>query len=663
MMLPARDYHATRIATPGKLPKGLDRWAHDALGRLRGGGRTLQRYREQAEQIVARSLQQRLLSERRLREELQQMQAHFRRRQKGYEAQLPEALALLAESAERTLGMRPYPVQVLGALAIHHGCLAEMATGEGKTLTACFPAILAAWSGRPCHVVTANDYLASRDAGIMAPLYRFAGLSAGWVGGEMEPAERRSNYARGVVYTTSKELLADFLRDRLQPGLCSDAARRQLRRLLDPRAVQNDARVMRGLDTAIIDEADSVLIDEAVTPLIISATQENRALTETSLLAQRIADSLVPGEHYRSEERYHEIRLTEAGRARLGAAAEELPGLWRGEARREELVLTALSAREFYRRGKQYVVEEGKVVIVDEFTGRLMPQRTWRQGLHQAIEAREGLALSDPSETLARLSFQRFFRFFRHLGGMTGTAREAAGEFWHIYNLPVLAVPTHKPCIREILPSRVYADRQSKWRAIADEVLECHRAGRPVLVGTRSIAASEELAAMLSGQGVPCQLLNAVRHREEAQIIAGAGQRGAVTIATNMAGRGTDIHLGRGVAELGGLHVIVSERHEAGRIDRQLIGRCSRQGEPGSARSYISMDDELLRRFAPRPARRLLARALAENRPGAAALVEKTLALAQQAAQRLAFRQRETVLQTDDWLSDALSFARSEVEG
>ncbi len=660
MILPAHDYQSLRMTTPGKLHKGLDRCVNDALGRLRSRRSILEQMHRQAGEIVGRSLQLRALPERELQQQLLQLQGHFRRRKKGYESLLPEALTLLAESAERTLGMRPYAVQILGAMGIYQGNLAEMATGEGKTLTACFPAILAAWSGVPCHVITANDYLASRDAEHMAPFYAFCNLQTGWVGSEMDTSERRGNYAQGVVYTTSKELLADFLRDRLQMGSCSQASRRQLRHLLDPAARRASGLVMRGLDTAIVDEADSVLIDEAVTPLIISHPQENSAFTDACRLAAEIAESLTPDGDYQIEPRYREIRLTEGGRDRIEARASALPGLWRG-ARCEELIVTALTAREMYQRGKQYVVEDDKVVIVDEFTGRLMPQRTWRQGLHQAVEACEGLPLSDPSETLARLSFQRFFRLFRKLGGMTGTGREAASELWHIYNLPVLAIPTNKPCIRKVLPSRTTADRQAKWQAIAEEVGECHTAGRPVLVGTRNVAASESLAEMLAEHGIPFRLLNAQRHREEAPIIAAAGLPGAVTIATNMAGRGTDIKLGKGVIELGGLHVIVSERHEAGRIDRQLFGRCSRQGEPGSVRAYISMDDELLQRFTPRPARRLLAQAIAKERPGAGALAEKTMTLAQQAAQRLAFRQRKTVLQTDDWLTDSLSFARSEV--
>jgi len=301
-------------------------------------------------------------------------------------------------------------------------------------------------------------------------------------------------------------------------------------------------------------------------------------------------------------------------------------------------------------------------VIVDEFTGRMMPQRTWRHGLHQSIEALEGLPLSDPSETLARLSFQRFFRFFRKIGGMSGTAREAANEFWHIYELPVLSVPTNKPCIRKVLPGRFYPDQKSKWQAICDEVGACQETGQPVLIGTRSVAASETVAGLLRERNIPFQLLNAVNHREEAKIIASAGQTDAVTIATNMAGRGADIKLGKGVAELGGLHVVVSERHESGRIDRQLCGRCARQGDPGSTRTYGSLEDELVLQYGPKSLLKLVSKTISRSRPESTRLVEHLISLVQQKAQRQAFRQRKFVMQTDDWLTDALSFARSEIE-
>jgi preprotein translocase subunit SecA len=545
---------------------------------------------------------------------------------------------------------------------MHQGYLAEMATGEGKSLTACFPAILAGWTGRPCHIITVNDYLAGRDADEMKPFYSFCEVSVGYISGEMEPVERRTNYKKGVVYTTSKEILADFLRDRLKIGLSHQPSRRLIRHMLQCRRGRHEGLVMRGLDTAIVDEADSVLIDEAVTPLIISHPQENDHLLEACRTACEIAESLTSGVDYQTEQKYREMTLTKSGSKKIEALAAHLPGLWKGRARREELVMQALNAREFYHRDKQYAVQDGKVIIVDEFTGRLMPGRTWKHGLHQAIEAREGLDLSDPSETLARLSFQRFFRFFRNLSGMTGTASEASDELWHIYGLPVLSIPTHRPCLRKQLPDRVFPDDGKKWGAIADEIDRLHQTGRPVLAGTRSIRASERLAGMLERRGLPFNLLNAVRHSEEAAIVAAAGTQGAITIATNMAGRGTDIKLGRGVDRIGGLHVIATERHESNRIDRQLFGRCARQGDPGSAQAFISLDDELFRRFVPSQFRRLLFHAAEKKIPATQGIAEMCLAYAQKAAQRLAFRQRRGVLQMDSWMEDALSFTGSGVE-
>ena len=523
------------------------------------------------------------------------------------------------------------------------------------------PMTLAAWTGLPAHLVTVNDYLSDRDAAEMRPFYTFCGVSVGCVTGQMREEERYLNYQKGVVYITSKELVADFLRDRLRLGKLEHPTRRLIRKMLKAQPSGADGIVMRGLDTAIVDEADSVLIDEAVTPLIISRERENETLREACRVASEIADSLTAGTDYKVNLKYKEIRLTDAAEHSIQAVSEKLPGVWQGALRREELVQQALTAREFYHRDKQYVVDEDQVTIVDEFTGRLMPNRTWRAGLHQAVEAKEGLDATSPTETLARLSFQRFFRLFRRLGGMTGTASEATSEFWHIYGLPVFSVPTHKPCVRKTYPDRVFASGRDKFEAIVEEIVQCNETGRPVLVGTRSVQASEALAAMLRGLDLDFNLLNATRHSEEARIVAAAGQHGKVTIATNMAGRGTDIKLGRGVADLGGLHVIASERHESRRIDRQLFGRSARQGDPGSARAYMSVDDELIQRFVPAWIRERLQHAVEANLPVAPQLAKRTLAYAQRSAEKLAFRQRKSVLQTDDQLEQSLGFSGSTV--
>jgi preprotein translocase subunit SecA len=654
--LPTRDYRRTHVETPERLHQGLDALVHGLAGwRKRATvGRDLQREADRITELAGELVH---LSDRRLRERLDEARTHFRRQAPGCEEALPEALACMVEAAHRTLGLRPYPVQVMGALALHRGYLAEMATGEGKSLTACLPSVLAAWTGRPFHFVTVNDYLADRDAVEMAPFYTFCGVTVGCVQGPMEPRERRANYDRGVVYTTLKELVADFLRDRLIFGALNDPSRRLLRQLLQPGLRDPEGVVLKGLDTAIVDEADSVLIDEAVTPLIISRARENSSLVSACTTACAMAQALRTPADYLVEPKYKEIILTKEGSRRVEEQSRLLQGIWRAPDRREELIRQALTAREFYRLDQQYVIQEGKIVIVDEFTGRLMPNRTWREGLHQAVEAKEGLSVNDPSETLARLSFQRFFRLFRKLSGMTGTASEASAEFWHIYGLPVLAIPTHRPCLRTVLPDTAFAREADKWEAIVAEIARWHKTGRPVLVGTRSVQASERLAAMLSGRGLAFNLLNAVRHKEEAQVVAAAGEEDRITISTNMAGRGTDIKLGRGVAAMGGLHVIATERHESGRIDRQLFGRCARQGDPGSVQAFMSAEDELIRRFVPAPLRNRLANALSLGAPGAALMAKTALFHAQRAAQRLAYRQRRNVLKMDTWLEDALSFA------
>jgi preprotein translocase subunit SecA len=474
----------------------------------------------------------------------------------------------------------------------------------------------------------------------------------------MPPSERVRGHAAHVTYTTSKELAADFLRDRLQLGAGASATRWSIRLLRDPAHAAQRGVVMRGLHTVIVDEADSVLIDEAVTPLIIAGNESRSGTDEAFQRAWSLAAALTPGVDYRRDDHHREVELLPGGWHKLDALREHLPALWQSRSRRQELVTQALTAREFFHLGRQYVVEEGKVVIVDEFTGRLMPMRKWRHGLHQAIEAKEGAAISTLDETLARMSFQKFFRLFHHLSGMTGTGQEAASEFWRIYHLPVVCIPTNRPCQRRDLPDRVFAEAKSKWEAISEEVVVRHATGQPVLVGTRSIMASEQLAHRLQSHGLNPTVLNATRHREEAQIVEAAGQRGRVTIATNMAGRGTDIVLGPGVADLGGLHVIATERHESRRIDRQLIGRAGRQGDPGSAQAFVSADDELVQRFAGAAVRNALAQAARRQVRGAEQLASAVFANAQRTAQRQAFKQREQVLKLDDWLETALSFAR-----
>jgi preprotein translocase subunit SecA len=656
VITPTQEARRTQYHPPERLLKGVDATVHSWLGVFQRRPQVLAALRRDAEKVDALAPTVADLSDHLLQEKLHQYREGFRRGGRSEHDLIVPALAAIREASHRKVGLRPFVVQLMGALALHRGLLAEMATGEGKTLTAGLAAVLAGWTRHPCHIITVNDYLVQRDAEWLRPLYKFCGVRVGFVTAAMDPAARREGYGCDVTYVTSKEVLADFLRDRLRLGELKEPSRRLIRRLIHPQLAADDGLVLRGLHTAIVDEADSVLIDEAVTPLIISTQHENEALRQVVQVAQEIVAPFEPAVDYQVNQRYREVELTSAGYEKLASRCTSLTGIWRGTDRRLELVRQALLAREFYLSGKQYVVVDGKIVIVDEFTGRPMPQRSWRQGMHQAIEAKEKVPISDPAETIARLSFQRYFRLYDRLSGMTGTAREAAGEFWQIYRLAVISIPTNRPCIRQQWPDRLFPDDRSKWDGIADDIQRLNATGRPLLIGTRSVAASEKLGAMLQERGLYFRLLNAVRNQEEAAIIANAGYRGQITIATNMAGRGTDIKLDHGVAELGGLHVIATERHESRRVDRQLFGRAARQGDPGSARCYLSAEDELVRRYLPGPVQQSLRKALASHLPGRQPLGQAAFTLAQRNAQRLAFRQRKSVLRMDDWLEEALSF-------
>lgn len=656
MMVPSQDYRRTDHRVPPRPLAGLDAVVNGFIGCYQRRGTIARQLRRDAETVDALASEWTGLSDHELQSRLLAFREQFRRGP-VLDTVLFASLAAIREAADRTLRLRPFVVQLMGALALHRGYLAEMATGEGKTLTAGLAAILAGWTKRPCHIVTVNDYLVERDAKRLEPLYHFCGIRVGCVVAASDAADRLKHYGCDVTYVTSKELLADFLRDRLRLGKFSDPGRRLIQRMVSPQFAAQPGVVMRGLHTAIVDEADSVLIDEAVTPLIISEPRANESLRDATRMAQKLIGSLAAGTDYRADHRYREVELTPEGTRKLVEQANQLPGFWRGHDRRLELVIQALIAREFYHRDKQYIVQGDKLIIVDEFTGRPMPNRHWRQGMHQAVEAKEGLPLSDPAETVARLSFQRFFRCFRKLCGMTGTATEAAGELWQVYGLAVIPVPTNRPGIRKHLPDKIYLSDADKWNAIVDEVVRLHTTGRPLLVGTRNVQASEELGRRLSDRGLNASILNATRLAEEADIVALAGEPGRITIATNMAGRGTDIKLGQGVAELGGLHVIATERHESGRVDRQLFGRSARQGDPGSAQAFVSAEDELVCRHLRKPARKLLDQALRRDLGVKQRVARLAFRSAQTNAQAAAFKQRKTVLKSDLWLEEALSFA------
>ena len=638
------------------LHKGADAVVNSLIGRWRRRRALVKDLENEANLTDTLAPALRDLATHQLRTRLHEARERGQRGQLRDPAVARESLALVREAARRVIGLDAFPVQLMGSLAMQRGRLAEMATGEGKTLTAGLTAVLFGWTGQPCHVVTVNDYLVERDAQFLRPLLEMCGLKSGHVTGAMQQADRAAQYAAHVVWGTSKEFAADFLRDQLRAGSVRDPGRLMVREVLRRGRVAAPG-VQRGLHTAIVDEADSLLIDEAVTPLIISTKVENAPLTAAINDACGLVERFVSGEHYRTQARHKAIEFTGDGEKLLTECGAHLSGLWRAPDRCRELLRLALSAREFYHRGQQYVVEDDKVVIVDEFTGRPMADRSWRQGLHQAVEAKECLPVTPPSDTIARISFQKFFRLYRRLCGMTGTAREAAPEFWHVYGQAVVPIGTNRLCVRVQAAPRCFATHGEKFDAIVTRVKEIHAAGAPVLVGTRSVRASEELAALLQKENFMPHVLNATRIGEEAMIVAAAGEPRRITIATNMAGRGTDIRLSTGIAGIGGLHVISAERSESGRVDRQLYGRCARQGDPGMAESFASAEDELLRRFTSAPVRGALESALARGVPGAQRFAERVIRKAQRTAQREAYRQRRRILQSDDWLESSLSFA------
>lgn len=509
-----------------------------------------------------------------------------------------ECLALIREASRRELGLRHYPVQLMGGLVMIGGGVAEMATGEGKTITALLPAITAAVAGIPAHVFTVNDYLAERDVMKLEPVYRRFGLTTGLIVEGKEPPERQAAYLADVVYGTNKEIAFDYLRDRAAMGRDRGLARRLVAELTGRAGAP---LTMRGLHFAIVDEADSIFIDEARTPLILSAEvpADDDGLYQSAL---EIAARLKEGPDFRIKEDHRAIELTERGKQEVADLAAGLPQrMWRIRQAREQLATQALSATRLFLRDRDYIVLDGKVQIVDESTGRTMADRSWEGGLHQLVEVKEQVELSGARTTLARITYQRFFRRYRRLSGMSGTVREVAGELWADFGLRVTPVPTNRPCRRQHRGHIMVETQSAKWRAVAAAVakVKTDEGDRPVLVGTRSVADSESVSVALESCGISHRVLNARQDSEEAEIIAYAGQLGAVTVATNMAGRGTDIELSPESKAAGGLHVILTAFHETQRIDRQLYGRAGRQGDPGSAEAISALDDELYRHFAP----------------------------------------------------------------
>jgi preprotein translocase subunit SecA len=604
--------------------------------------------------VAAHEAKLRTLADSELRALAGALRGRFRRH--GFTPELAgECFAIVREAAARAIGKRHFDSQLLAGWALLQGRLVEMETGEGKTFAATLAASAVALAGYPVHVITVNDYLAARDAEEMGPLYRFLGLTVGTVVQGAKRPERRLAYACAITYCTNKELAFDYLRDRVALARRSSRLHLALERLRGDAAREEDL-VLRGLHFAIVDEADSVFIDEARTPLILSASSRSATAQHDCERALACATSLTAGEDYTVDLAERSIFLTERGRAQLDAETAD-EGAWSSARAREELVSQALSALILYQRDQHYVVADDKVQIVDESTGRVMPDRSWEHGLHQMIEAKEGCPATESRETLARLTYQRLFRRYMRLSGMTGTGREVAREIALVYRLPVVRVPLHRPSRRVYAGTRYCATLSEKWAAVADTVerIAC-LARRPVLIGTRSVKASEELSRVLAGRGIEHALLNAKQDKAEAEVVAAAGQAGRVTVATNMAGRGTDIRLGAGVAEAGGLHVILTEYHDSRRIDRQLFGRCARQGDPGSCEAIVSLEDEVFAVHAPRAAR--WAAGFRQNDGLAARAMQRGLrSAAQLAAERRSRAVRVQNLKLDQRLEQVLAFS------
>jgi len=560
---------------------------------------------------------------------------------------LVEAFALVREAGQRKLNMRHFDVQLLGGAAVHFNSIVEMQTGEGKTLTATLPLYLAALEGKGAHLATVNDYLAQRDADSMRPLYELLGMKVGCIQSQMPQGDRVKQYGCDITYGTANEMGFDFLRDRLLKRRISEDQRDLFGAMLGKAGSGNEQPVQGELHFMLVDEADSILIDEARTPLIISALpgEEEELEAEAYRWAAEMADKFEENEHYDYDHKDKSVELTIVGRRRVRELAKP-PAMDRMPLSTiyEHIERAIKVGREMFL-DQHFIVRDGEIVIVDEFTGRLGEGRKWRAGIHQAVEAKEGVEITFATNQAARITVQDFFLRYDRLAGMTGTAATSAAELQKIYECRVVPVPTNRPPIRKKLPTLVFGTGDDKWQAIIEDIVEQHRLGRPVLVGTRSIDKSEQLAQLLIERGIEHAVLNARHVAKEAEIVADAGQQGKVTVATNMAGRGTDIRLGPGVPELGGLHVICTELHESQRIDRQLIGRCGRQGDPGTYRQFLALDDEILvTGFGPKKAKKLKDQGQRLAGRGPVGGFESLFYKAQRKVERRHFRDRKILL-------------------
>ncbi|MGD6940689.1 preprotein translocase subunit SecA [Cytobacillus gottheilii] len=590
--------------------------------------RELKRLEKTADQVDALAASMEKLSDEELKAKTEEFKGRY---QKGetLDDLLTEAFAVVREAAKRVLGLYPYKVQLMGGASLHDGNISEMKTGEGKTLTSTLPVYLNALAGKGVHVVTVNEYLASRDATEMGQLYEFLGLSVGLNLNGITKEEKQAAYLADITYSTNNELGFDYLRDNM--------------------VLYREQKVQRPLFYAVIDEVDSILIDEARTPLIISGSAQKS--TQLYIQANAFVSRLKAEEDYTYDEKTKGVQLTEEGmtKAEKAFGIDNLFDI--SHVSLNHHITQALKAHSSMHVDVDYVVQEGEIVIVDQFTGRLMKGRRYSDGLHQAIEAKEGLEIQNESMTLATITFQNYFRMYEKLAGMTGTAKTEEEEFRNIYNMNVVVIPTNRPIARDDRADLIYASMEGKYRAVGEDIAERHKNGQPVLVGTVAIETSEIISRYLSKKGIPHNVLNAKNHGREAEIIADAGKQGAVTIATNMAGRGTDIKLGEGVKELGGLAVLGTERHESRRIDNQLRGRSGRQGDPGVTQFYLSMEDELMRRFGSDNMKSMMARlGMDDTQPIQSKMVSRAVESAQKRVEGNNFDARKQLLSYDDVL-------------
>ncbi|HEI7308046.1 TPA: preprotein translocase subunit SecA [Staphylococcus aureus] len=602
---------------------------------LDGNNKEIKQLGKLADKVIALEEKTAILTDEEIRNKTKQFQTELAdidnvKKQNDYlDKILPEAYALVREGSKRVFNMTPYKVQIMGGIAIHKGDIAEMRTGEGKTLTTTMPTYLNALAGRGVHVITVNEYLSSVQSEEMAELYNFLGLTVGLNLNSKTTEEKREAYAQDITYSTNNELGFDYLRDNM--------------------VNYSEDRVMRPLHFAIIDEVDSILIDEARTPLIISGEAEK----STSLYTQAnvFAKMLKQDEDYKYDEKTKSVHLTEQGadKAERMFKVENLYDVQNVDVISH--INTALRAHVTLQRDVDYMVVDGEVLIVDQFTGRTMPGRRFSEGLHQAIEAKEGVQIQNESKTMASITFQNYFRMYNKLAGMTGTAKTEEEEFRNIYNMTVTQIPTNKPVQRNDKSDLIYISQKGKFDAVVEDVVEKHKAGQPVLLGTVAVETSEYISNLLKKRGIRHDVLNAKNHEREAEIVAGAGQKGAVTIATNMAGRGTDIKLGEGVEELGGLAVIGTERHESRRIDDQLRGRSGRQGDKGDSRFYLSLQDELMIRFGSERLQKMMSRlGLDDSTPIESKMVSRAVESAQKRVEGNNFDARKRILEYDEVL-------------